>query len=56
MSFHDQKALVQSQVTVCTVAHKGSSWFSSELNPEEKKNSHQVCVGKGIQHVFYDVL
>ena len=22
----------------------------------EKKNNHQVCVGKGIQHVFYDVL
>ena len=23
---------------------------------KKKKNNHQVCVGKGIQHVFYDVL
>ena len=46
MSFHDQKALVQPQVTVCTVAHKGSSWFSSELKPWRKKKQSSSVRGK----------
>ena len=36
-----------------TVAHKGFLLVKFKINLED---NHQVCVGKDILHVFYDVL
>ena len=45
MSFHDQLALVQPQVTVrCTIAHKGSSWFSSTIIKCAWEKAYSTCI------------
>ena len=45
MSFHDQKALVQPQVTVRrTIAHKGSSGFSSTIIKCAWEKAYNTCI------------